>query len=317
MGAERGARWAGGEFIMYNPSSKSANEERAMPLVEVRRFRIRGYECDKYGRVNQANYVRYMQEAAFDASAAAGYDFNRYEEMGCHWLIRETDIEFYSPLRYGDSVEVKTWIGDFRRVRSRRLYELKKAASEEMVARAHTDWVFLDTTTYQPTSIPTEMMMAFFPEGPPEQGLRRTRFTQPPRPSRGVFSMRRKPEWRDIDPEQHVNNAVYLYYLDRCDLGAAAEKGWPVERMEEGGFSLAARRCWIEYKQPAVLGDELEITTWISERMGDTATRHYTISRVSDGTLLVRALKVWGAVGLETGQPIPIPVDFLEDIASD
>jgi hypothetical protein len=33
-----------------------------------------------------------MQETAFDASTAAGYDQARYAELGHHWLIRETEI---------------------------------------------------------------------------------------------------------------------------------------------------------------------------------------------------------------------------------
>ena len=61
-----------------------------MPLTHVRTFRVRHYECDALGHVNYANYLRYMQEAAFDASAAAGYDLDRYKAMGCHWLVRET-----------------------------------------------------------------------------------------------------------------------------------------------------------------------------------------------------------------------------------
>ncbi len=100
-----------------------------MPLVHKRTFRVRNYECDGYGHVNNANYVRYMQEAALDASAAVGYDEARYNELGHIWLIRETNIEYLRPLRFGDSVEVTTWVGDFRRVRSRRFYELRSTAT--------------------------------------------------------------------------------------------------------------------------------------------------------------------------------------------
>ena len=52
-----------------------------MPLTHVRTFQVRYHECDSYGRVNHTNYLRYMQEAAFDASAAAGYDLVRYEAI--------------------------------------------------------------------------------------------------------------------------------------------------------------------------------------------------------------------------------------------
>ena len=115
-----------------------------MPVVHKRTFRVRNYECDAYGHVNNANYVRYMQEAALDASAAVGYDEARYNELGHIWVIRETNIEYLRPLRFGDSVEVTTWVGDFRRVRSRRFYELRNAETGDMVAQGSTDWVYID-----------------------------------------------------------------------------------------------------------------------------------------------------------------------------
>ena len=52
------------------------------------------------------------------------------------WLVRETDITYLRPLVYGDTVIVKTWVGDFRRVRSRRDYALRLAGSGEPVATA-------------------------------------------------------------------------------------------------------------------------------------------------------------------------------------
>ena len=63
-----------------------------MPLIHTRTFHVRHYECDSFEHLNNANYLRYMQEVAFDASTAAGYDLARYTAIGHHWLIRETDI---------------------------------------------------------------------------------------------------------------------------------------------------------------------------------------------------------------------------------
>jgi acyl-CoA thioester hydrolase len=92
-----------------------------MPLTYTRNFRLRYYECDASGHLNSANYLRYMQETAFDASAAAGYDVNRCARLQRHWLIRESQVEYLLPLRYNQRVDVTTWIADFRRVTSRRL----------------------------------------------------------------------------------------------------------------------------------------------------------------------------------------------------
>jgi acyl-CoA thioester hydrolase len=284
-----------------------------MPLTYVRTFRVRYYECDSYGRVNHTNYLRYMQEAAFDASAAAGYDLARYEAINRFWLVRETEVEIVRALRYGDSVQVKTWVADFRRVRSRRMYEFRLADSEELVASAYTDWAFMDSTTGRPVTIPPEMVTAFFPEGPPE--AMRPRFPSPPPPPPDVFRLLRRVEWGDIDGAQHVNNAVYLAYMTECAMRVAAAHGWPLARMRSEGFAILARRHHIEYRQPALLGDELELAAWLSDVEQTSAVCHYTVTRVSDGTLLARArsLLVWADA--ETEQPISIPAAILGDFA--
>jgi len=157
-------------------------------------------------------------------------------------------------------------------------------------------------------------MEAFFPEGVPEQAPPRSRFPSAPNPPLGVFRLRRRVEWRDIDPAQHVNNAVYLAYLEDCAMQAAAAQGWPQARMRAEGFAIVARRYRIEYRQPGVLGDELELATWVSDVERTTAVRHHTFTRMSGGALLARARVLWGAVDVETAQPIPIPNMFVADL---
>jgi acyl-CoA thioester hydrolase len=284
-----------------------------MPLTNVRTFQVRYHECDSYGRVNHTNYLRYMQEAAFDASAAAGYDLARYEAINRFWLVRETGIEIVCSLRYGDSVRVKTWVADFRRVRSRRMYEFRLVESGELVANAYTDWAFLDSTTRRPVPIPPEMVAAFFPEGPPE--MMRPRFPTPPRPPPGAFRLRRRVEWGDVDGAQHVNNAIYLAYFEDCAMRAATVHDWPLTRMRMEGLAILARRHHIEYRQPALLGEELELVTWLSDVEQTGVVRHFAVSRVSDGAVLARARSLLGWVDDETEQPVSNPSAFLEDLA--
>src|SRR5690606_41899892 len=117
-----------------------------MPLTYSRTFRVRYYECDGYGHLNNANYLRYMQETAFDASAAAGYDLKTYDEIGGFWLIRETDIEYRQPLRYHDRGTITTRVEGFRRAPSPRVYDFEREAGT-LGAAAATDWVWLAAAT--------------------------------------------------------------------------------------------------------------------------------------------------------------------------
>jgi acyl-CoA thioester hydrolase len=284
-----------------------------MPLVHTRNFRVRHYECDAYGHLNNANYLRYMQEAAFDASAAVGYDMARYDAMDRFWLIRETEIEYRHPLRYGDSVQVKTWVADFRQIRSRRAYEFTRATTGQQVARASTDWVFLERSTGRPAAIPPEMKAAFLQKGVPESIQPRERFASVAPPSL-AFRQRRRVEWRDIDSVGHVNNAVYLSYIEDCGIQAVTANGWPISRMNAEGFGVVARQHRIEYEQAAALDDELEVITWFTEPHESTTVRHTAIIRVADGALVSRArtLHVW--IDLASGKAAAPPAIFLVDL---
>jgi acyl-CoA thioester hydrolase len=281
-----------------------------MTAVFERQFRIRHYECDAYGHVNHANFLRYMQEAAFDASAAVGYDLPRYEALGCHWLVRQTGITYQRPLQYGDTVAVRTWVSDFRRATSRRRYELRVAGSDEPAAEAYTDWVYLDSASLRPVRIPQAMIDAFWPDGtmPQEQ---RPPFPAFPPPPPGVFRLRRRARWSEIDAAGHVNNAAYLSFLEDTAMELMQAKGWPASRTVAEGFGIVARSYRIEYKLPAFLDDVVEIATWVSNVRRSTAVRHYTISRVVDGELLARAEAQWVWVDLGSGRPVRIPEAFL------
>ena len=287
-----------------------------MPLTHIRTFRVRHYECNAHDQVFPAVYMRYAQEAAFAATAAAGYDLARYEELDRLWLARESEIEYLHPLRYGDSVQVKTWVVDFRRVRSIRACEFRHAESATLVARATTDWVHLTLSTLRPAYISAEMRTAFFPEGPPPPAPARERFPARPAPPQGAFRQSRRAEWRDVDAAGHVNNTVYLSYVEECALQALAARGWPLSRIDSEGFAITTRSHRIAYKQPALLDNRLELTTWLSDIQQTTAVRHTTITRTNDGAEVSRARTVHAWVNLETGQPQAIPQALLADIAS-
>ncbi|MBA3873035.1 MAG: thioesterase family protein [Anaerolineae bacterium] len=287
-----------------------------MPATHIATFKVRHYECDALGHLNNANYARYMEEAAFEASASVGYDKARYDAMGHLWLAYETAIKYLQPVVYGDTIEVKTWVGDFRRVRSRRFYEFRKAGEDALIARANTDWVYLEAATQHPAVVPPELITAFAPEGLTEIAPPRSRFPAPPPPPPDVYKLRRRVEWRDLDSAKHVNNAVYFNYIEDCGMQVAVHYGWPLARSQAEGWAAVARENHIEYKHPALLDDELEISTWVTAHGRASADRFYNITRPYDGLQLAQARTRWVWIDLQTGHPIRIPADFLRDFAA-
>lgn len=290
-----------------------------MPEIYEITFPLRYYECDVIGHLNNASYLKYMQEAAFEASKAVGYDRRRFQNMGKAWVIRETKIDYLKPVYYGQQVRVKTWVADIRRVRSLRQYELYTGS--EQVARAYSDWVFVDLKNNQPTGIPQQVVEAYLPGAKVGPSQSRTRFPAEPPVAPEIFTQTRRVEWRDVDPWGHVNNAVYLSYLEDCGMQLAVAYDWPWEKMEARQFAIIARQHHIQYTQPAHLDDILVIRTWIASIRRSTGLRFYTIQRESDQQLIAQCHSLYVWVDLSTNRPIRIPDEFLEcfrnNIASD
>jgi acyl-CoA thioester hydrolase len=108
----------------------------------------------------------------------------------------------------------------------------------------------------------------------------------------------------DIDEQQHVNNTVYLRWVQ--DVATAhwqaiaspeAQKniGWVVLRHE------------INYKTPAVLDDKIILRTWVGKATRLTFERFTEIRRDSDKQLLSEARTLWCPISTETARPIRVP----------
>jgi acyl-CoA thioester hydrolase len=127
--------------------------------------------------------------------------------------------------------------------------------------------------------------------------------------------MRHRVSWQDLDMTQRVSEAAMMGFVENCGMGVIAAHGWPSERMVAAGFAIILRRHAAVFPIPAQLGDDLEIATWVSDVKRISATRHYTIRRVTDAVLLARVdtLGVW--VDVASGRPIRIPAEFSNDFA--
>jgi len=90
----------------------------------------------------------------------------------------------------------------------------------------------------------------------------------------------------DIDGQNHVNNTVYLRWVQEV-----ATAHWQAITSNEGqeGIGWVVLRHGIDYKAPACLGDEILLRTWVGKATRLTFERFTEISRRSDGQLLSKA----------------------------
>jgi acyl-CoA thioester hydrolase len=111
--------------------------------------------------------------------------------------------------------------------------------------------------------------------------------------------------WSDVDAYQHVNNAVYLTYLEECrdewldGLLGAGENAWD--------FVIA--RVAIDFRRELTLEDEDVVVTCKLDRIGTSSLTTREAIRTKGGELAAEAEAVLVARDGETGTSRPLTED--------
>jgi acyl-CoA thioester hydrolase len=115
----------------------------------------------------------------------------------------------------------------------------------------------------------------------------------------------------DIDAYGHVNNAVYLQWLDRAAWSHSAALGLSIADCTRLRRGMAALRVEIDYVRAAMPGDRVEVATWIvdSDRRL-RVTRRFQIRHAVDGATLARALTHYVCLNLDSGRAVRMPPEF-------
>ncbi|MBX3439074.1 MAG: acyl-CoA thioesterase [Planctomycetaceae bacterium] len=115
----------------------------------------------------------------------------------------------------------------------------------------------------------------------------------------------------DIDRQGHVNNLVYVRWMQDAAVAHSSAQGWTPQRYEEEGVGWVAKSHHIEYVKPAFLGEFVTVRTWVADFKRASSVRRYRIIRPSDDTVLAVAETNWAFVKFGTGAPQRIPPDVL------
>lgn len=123
-------------------------------------FTVPQEAVDENGHGNNVAYVQWMQDAAVRHSDRQGCT-DKTKAIGATWVVRFHHIEYFLPAFAGEQIAVLTWVSDFRRVRSRRKYKFIRLKDNALLAKAETDWVFVDAASGRPRAIPKEISDVF------------------------------------------------------------------------------------------------------------------------------------------------------------
>jgi acyl-CoA thioester hydrolase len=128
-----------------------------------------------------------------------------------------------------------------------------------------------------------------------------------------AFTLTHQETPEEIDAYAHVNNAVYLQWLDRIAWTHAAKLGTPLASCLAMRRGMAVRHTRIDYLEAAVLDDSLLLATWLIACDGRLrCTRRFEILRLGDGKRVADAEIEYFCLNLDTGKPCRFPREFAE-----
>lgn len=119
----------------------------------------------------------------------------------------------------------------------------------------------------------------------------------------------------ELDQNGHVNNAVYLNWIEQVAVDHVEALGFGRAWAEAHGGGWVVREHRVTYHRPVRYGDVVLVTTMPQELGGVRGLRRTEIHREADGALVTEADTVWIWVRLTDGRPTRIPEALLESYA--
>lgn len=120
---------------------------------------------------------------------------------------------------------------------------------------------------------------------------------------RTAFSLVLRAEAADIDELGHVNNAVYVRWVQAVAVAHWAAVARPEDRDR---YIWVVSRHEIDYRAPILAGETVTAVTWVGTPTGARFDRHVEILG-ADGGLRCRALTVWALLEAQTRRLVRVP----------
>ncbi len=109
------------------------------------------------GVVHHASYLIYLEEGRTALMSSLGFPYAGVERRGFAMGVRQVDVRYRQPARYGDEVLVRTAIERLRSASILYAYELLRASDGEVLLTGTVEVVCLELGSFRPAAIPEDI----------------------------------------------------------------------------------------------------------------------------------------------------------------
>jgi len=116
-------------------------------------IKVRSYELDSFGHVNNAVYFNYLEFARCEYMQQRGLSFDDFHKWNIYPYVTRSEIVYKSPAQVDNLLEIRGQITEWRKVGFTLEYEVQNKSTGRLCATAKMGFVFVDADK-KPTRIP-------------------------------------------------------------------------------------------------------------------------------------------------------------------
>ena len=121
--------------------------------------KVRGYECDYYGHVNNATYLNYLEYARGEVLIEVGLTLPQLRKMGYSLIIRRVDITYRASAEVMEVLRIETVVDSFSGATCTFRQNIFRDEDNKLLADALVTWTVINETG-RPVRLPEEIRRA-------------------------------------------------------------------------------------------------------------------------------------------------------------
>lgn len=107
-------------------------------------LKVRDYECDIQGIVNNSVYQNYLEHARHEYLRSCGIDFAELAQRGVNLVMTRIEMDYKTPLRSGDSFTVDVTLSRSSKIRGEFQQKIYRQGDKKVCVEAKITWVTIN-----------------------------------------------------------------------------------------------------------------------------------------------------------------------------
>ncbi len=127
-----------------------------------------------------------------------------------------------------------------------------------------------------------------------------------------VFDLEITVQAKDIDSLGHVNNVVYMHWMQDVATAHIDALGLGLSEYLELKHAMVAVEHHVQYRKAAFEGEKIILRTWLDDINALYSFRQYVFYRPQDQSILFMGNTKWACVEIATGRPKRMSPTFIQ-----